>query len=364
MTALSTFKGRGTPFQEFGFVGAWATTRARALGRETIVLVAEDDRGISLMLPLEIIRRGPFRIAAFPGETHANANGPLRRAATEAETTSSVYGHTLPIDAMARAIAEAGGRIDALDLRRVPDPSFVGTGARIEPAFEKRFAVSLEGGFAAVLARGNAKRKRKKFRSQQRHFEPQGGAFFRDVPRNERGDVLKVFLAQKRERFAELKMPDPFSDIGIDAFLRSLFEDENTDARLYVVESGGIVKALIGGIVSGDTFFGMFSSFANDADAVASPGELLLWHLAETLCAEGHSWLDLGTGEERYKLSWCDRIVVQYDVLVPLGPRGRIYAALASTARRGASFVKGNKRLRSIAQRARRLLSRRLQPAR
>lgn len=245
-------------------------------------------------------------------------------------------------------------RIDAVDLRRIPDPGWLGTGFGITEAFEKRFAVSLGAGFEAVLARGNGKRKRKKFRQQQRHFAERGGYRFLDVPSDQRIATLDVFLEQKKDRFRTLAMPDPFADPGIRAFLIALFLDPAADSRLYVIESGGVTKALLGGIVEDGTFWGMFSSFADDADAGISPGELLLWHMVEALAAEGLAALDLGPGAERYKEAWCDLSVAQYDAITALTLRGRAYVAAAQLKAVARNRVKRSRRLTALAQKLRR----------
>ena len=335
----------GTPFQSPAFVEAWSATRGRVLGNDAWCLVAGKAE-----LPLDIVRFGPLRIARFPGETHANANGwrlPPGAAAPQLSRT-----------ALNAAATSAGLRIDALDLRRIHDATWLGGEFSVTAAFEERFAISLAGGLQAVLERGNAKRKRKKFRSQERYFAERGGYRFLDVARPDRPGALAVFLEQKRQRFAVLGMPDPFAEKATDAFLETLFDHPAADTRLYAIESGGTFRALLGGIVEGETFWGMFSSFADDGDAAISPGELLLWHMVETLSAEGLAVLDLGPGEERYKRSWCDRTVPQVDALLALTLRGRAYLGLARARLAMVDRVKRNDRLRALIQRLRRTLQR------
>jgi CelD/BcsL family acetyltransferase involved in cellulose biosynthesis len=337
----------GTPFQSPGFVAAWQRTRGAAMRRAPLLLLAEDADGLAAALPLEIDRRGPFRVARFPAETHANANGWCLRPGASAPVLDGA--------SLAAACDAAGLRIDALDLHRMPDPASLGPGFAIRPAPEERFAISLAGGLETVLARGNAKRKRKKFRSQQRFFEAQGGYVFGDTPAADRAQALATFFAQKRARFADLSLPNPFADRGIEAFLADLFGAAGIDTRLYTIVSAGSIKAMMGGVVADGVFWGMFSSFADDADADVSPGELLLWHLVEQLSAEGLALLDLGPGEERYKRSWCDRVVPQYDAVLALTTAGRAYVAAARLRGRLVARIKSDTRLRGTVQRLRRI---------
>ncbi|WP_162244702.1 GNAT family N-acetyltransferase [Aureimonas sp. Leaf454] len=331
------------PFQSTPFLTAWAQTRGALSGRVQTVLTVPGADGRSHRIPLEIRRFGPLRIGSFPGETHANAAHPS--------------GH--PTGRLDLASAAKRVRLDALDLRRLPDTSWLPEAASVRPALEDRFAITLDGGMEAVLANGNAKRKRKKFRAQQRHFEGLGGYVFRDVPPDARSVVLDTFFALKIARFAELGRPDPFQDPGTEAFLKRLFADADAGARLYIVESGGTVKALMGGLASGRTFWGMFSAFADDEDADASPGELLLWHLVERLSAEGFATLDLGPGEERYKRSWCDLVVPQFDAVMAVTAGGRTYLAASRLRRSIVRRIKEKPKLLAVVQRVRRVLPRR-----
>ncbi|BDA84087.1 hypothetical protein Sa4125_16290 [Aureimonas sp. SA4125] len=348
--ALADRKYVGTPFQSAGFVAAWERTRGRLKRRTPLWLVAEDVGGVAAVLPLEVDRRGPWRVATFPGETHANANGWRARPGFAAPR--------LTAEILAAAARPADLRIDALDLRRMPDTAFIGPDFDRRPAIEERFAISLAGGLEAVLARGNAKRKRKKFRSQQRFFEQRGGYVFQDTPPGDRPTALATFFDQKRSRFAELKMPNPFADAGIKAFLGDLFAAPGIDTRLYCILGGGGIKAMMGGIVENGVFWGMFSSFSDDADADVSPGELLLWNLVERLADEGLELLDLGPGEERYKRSWCDRVIPQYDAILALTAAGSLYVAAARLRGQFVRWVKTDARMKSAVQRVRRHLRR------
>ena len=340
-----SFKGIGSPFQGCAFVGAWMATRGRAAGSQAWLLTADDGGAV---LPLEIVRRGSLRIGRFPGQTHANANG-----------WCICPGVSPPRLSRARILAAAtaaGVRIDALDLRRIADPSWIGPEFSVTHAFEQRFGVSLDGGLEAVLERGNGKRKRKKFRLQQRHFASGGGYRFVDLPIADRTAALEVFLTQKQQKFQTLDIPNPFAKPGMREFLSTLFRDPRTDTRLYAIESGGVFKAILGGIMEGQTFWGMFSSYAEDADAAASPGELMLWHVVERLSAEGVATLDLGPGTERYKRAWSDRVVPQADAKLALTALGSLYVAGARLGLAAGDAVKGNAGMRSLVQRVRRRL--------
>ncbi len=56
---------------------------ATAIREQAIVCRRKISAGIEAVLPLEIVRKGPLKLAQFPGASHANGNFvPLRRDST------------------------------------------------------------------------------------------------------------------------------------------------------------------------------------------------------------------------------------------------------------------------------------------
>ncbi|WP_308240328.1 hypothetical protein [Mesorhizobium sp. J428] len=58
---------------------SWVTAWREVSGEDTFVVSAGPDTGPIVTLPLEVVRKGPFRIARFMGGSHAAGNFPAFR---------------------------------------------------------------------------------------------------------------------------------------------------------------------------------------------------------------------------------------------------------------------------------------------
>lgn len=194
------------------------------------------------------------------------------------------------------------------------------------------YFMDLAGGFDAVLARGNGKRKRKKFRQQCKEADRAGGYRFIDARDAMTVNwLLGVFFEQKSERLRKHGIHNVFADKGAREMLSTLalssLGSDQPLLQLFGLEVGGKLRAVFGGGAKDRHFSGYFSSFADDEFAQSSPGEMLLYLLVEELCRNGFASLDLGSGDERYKRSWCDEQQLPFDVIIAASTLGRPFAA-------------------------------------
>lgn len=183
--------------------------------------------------------------------------------------------------------------------------------------------LDLSSGFEALLATGNVKRKRKKFRQQCRLANEQGG--YRLVianSQNEAKTLLETFFSQKADWFERRGVENVFSNSGARNFLNYLakFYETSEDQSFYVfgLEIGGKTRAVLGAGRQGNHLSGYFSSIAFDDLSHISPGEMLLYLTLEHCCKSGIKSMDLGSGDERYKRSWCTSVLTLHDHLIPL----------------------------------------------
>lgn len=185
------------------------------------------------------------------------------------------------------------------------------------------FILNLEGGFDETLARGNAKRKRKKFRQQCRMAEGLGG-YELVIPETESDidKIVSIFFEQKSERLKRLGIPDVFSDESINQFVSSMarnsFDRNDPLLRLYALKVGDDIIAVFGGGVFEGRLSGYFSSIDMNKHVSLSPGEMLLYLVVQDSCERGYTQMDLGAGEERYKKSWSSEVIQMYDIIMPL----------------------------------------------
>jgi CelD/BcsL family acetyltransferase involved in cellulose biosynthesis len=299
-----------------------------------------------LALALEVTRKGPLRIASFMSGSHANGNMPPVSAAFAANATAA------DLQALVAAIGKARPDIDLISLERLADE----VGGVRNPLIllphghspNLSLAVSLEGGFDAMLGRTSAKRKRKKHRSQVRKFEAAGG--FRRIEAKSEAEtkaLLDAFFAMKESRFRKMGVADVFADRQVQAFFHSIFAKALNEPKppfvLHALEVGGKIRAATGSSRSANRLICEFGAIADDDVAFASPGEFLFFDNIKEACDEGFAIYDFSVGDEPYKRLWCNLEIRQSDVLVPLTAKGRALAAAMQATSRLKSFVKNNR---------------------
>ena len=209
------------------------------------------------------------------------------------------------------------------------------------------FVLDLEGGFEKTLARGNAKRKHKKFRQQCRSAQALGG-YELLIPQTEQeiSNIVSIFFEQKSDRLKKLGISDVFSSKSVNKFVRNLAKPSNNTKepllRLFALKIDGEILAVFGGGVLDNRLSGYFSSIKMDQHAVSSPGEMLLYLIVQDCCERGYSQLDLGAGDERYKNSWSSEIIDMHDVIVPLSITSIPFVTLRRLSARAHRYIRNN----------------------
>jgi CelD/BcsL family acetyltransferase involved in cellulose biosynthesis len=102
---------------------------------------------------------------------------------------------------------------------------------------------------------------------------------------------------------------------------------------------------------------GYFSSISLDELTAISPGEMLLYLVAEQCATEGMAYIDLGAGDERYKRSWCDMRIGMFDVIMPTSLAGVPFAAASRLANTGKRIIRESPQLWSAVGAARQVRS-------
>jgi CelD/BcsL family acetyltransferase involved in cellulose biosynthesis len=333
-------KALHAPAQDARWVRHWLAE----VGCDAVFAMLSIDRKPVLALALEVIRRGPFRMARFMGGRHANGNF----AAVDQGSLDNVT--CAAIRSLFDAIARTRPDIDVVALQRLL-PDLDGTANPLIalagfPSPNLSLAVDLSGGFEDVLRRASGK-KRKKHRSHTRKYEAAGG--FQRVEARTPDEVnwlLDAFFSMKEERFRRMGIANVFADPQVRAFFQTLFADalgeETPPFVLHALEVGGKLRAVTGSSLCGKRLVCEFGAIAEDDLAHASPGEFLFFDNIEEACAEGFSVYDFSVGDEPYKRQWCDLETQHRDVLVPLTPKGRLLAFMLHRNARLKAFVKSS----------------------
>ena len=342
--------------QSLDWCRAWAQTHDSELA------ILEGLRGgrPQFILPLEIHRRGPVRIARLIGTAFSNINTGLYTG-----EFLSTDGTELR-DALEQARGTLARAFDLLLLEKVPLEWRGGKNpfAVLPSVLNQNAAFQLEllGDFETTLAQLNAKRRRKKFRTSERRLAAMGGYDYVVAETGEEAlALLDVFFRQKAARFAAMGLPDVFQTAGVRDFFRRLCRVETAEGdyplRLHALrlrgENAGRVVAVNGLSRKGDHVICQFGSIDDDIAAEASPGELLFHLSIQRMSEEGARLFDFGIGDQPYKRSWCRIETPQHDILWPVTMAGRA-AATAHRAKTAAKrFIKQNRRAYALVQRLR-----------
>jgi CelD/BcsL family acetyltransferase involved in cellulose biosynthesis len=316
----------------------WCRTWIRQTDCEPLIVTASFSGGTGLgdtafILPLMVVKRGPIKIARYVSAPFNNINfgvfSPRFLDIVTAELMADVRRQliTLPLG------------VDVIDLDRQPE---TWRGAPHPFAYFQRtenqnhaFQVTLAGGFDAVLAHGNAKRRRKKFRTSERRLEELGGYEHVKAQTNEEArTLLDAFFQQKSVRFELHGLPDAFAADDSKAFFHKLAEDSIGQDRKLIDMQGirlanGSVCAVSALSHKGGHVICQFSSIGVGETEHASPGELLFYLMIRDACEAGAEIFDFGIGDEQFKRSWCNVETLHYDTIIAVTPLGHLAAAAA-----------------------------------
>jgi len=333
-------EGVAPPFQGFDWVAAWIASGAGD-GETMLVTVRRGER-LDAVLPFEILRIGPVRIAHWLSGRHAGYGFGLWR-----------RGVPFPAEEIVAGLGRVGRsrRIDLFVLDDMP-LDWDGTGNPLatvlttQPALDDGHYFHLAPSFDALLAGRNAGHKRKKIRAKEKMLAALGDYRVATTTNDvEARRALDAFFAQKAASLGRLGIADPFASDAVRTFYTTLATGERPLLELTRLEAGGAIRAVLGSVVTGRSSLQLFVSAARDETVRASPGETLFHRHIEQACARGLGLYDMGLGAERYKASWCDRTLPLVSAVHPLTLLGRLAGCLFRLTRRLKARIRRDERL-------------------
>jgi len=336
-------------YQTPAFLRAWLSHSPH----QPAFITLTPEGGGPVLLPLERVGSNAL---VYVGERHANGNFPVGRA-RDIEALAAA-GEAAIVAALCAARPDAHAIVLERQLpecRGVANPFIFETSA-VSP--NPALSLSLDGGFDAVLSRHSAKRKRKRFRSQERDLEQLGGYTF--VPMVEADKVeetMRRCLALKAVHFETAGIHDVFAEEHVQAFFSDLFlEGARTEPHSHVlktIEAEGKQIAISACTCHEGRVTVEFSTY-DPAYRDYSPGDMLFFLSIREAAENGREIYDFGVGDELFKRNWCEIETWQRDTIIPLSARGRAFAASKSVRNALVRSLKRNKKLWGTAKRIRR----------
>lgn len=312
------------PFQTRAFLEAWMRTIGAARAhRCAFVEVREKDGAPLLFAPFTIFRRYGVRILAFTDGGVADYNAPVLFPTPRLWTAESVthlwrrISEKLPAHDVAlleKMPLEAGGLLNPLALLPSAPNEVFCHGNDLRRPWE---AVEAEFPQTRTLLK------------RIRGFEKIGGRYRVVTDAADRLRVVERLIAQKQRRFEETHVPGFESDPAHRAFIE---EGTRIFARagmldLCCLEAEGEIIAVLWGLVRDGRYYALMIGHEGGQWKRFSPGRIVYYKTLQRLHGGGLDYLDLGVGDEPWKLDHCRTTVPLRRASLVLTPRGRVLMA-------------------------------------
>lgn len=343
-----------TPYQQFDFLARWHTHIGAKEDVAPLLAVAFDAQENPLcLLPLGKFARGPFHVGSFLAGKHANYNfGLWRRGATfPREFVSQLFA----------ALAEAEPSLVALELHNQP---YCWHGVENplrafphQPAPSAGYRLKLGEPGEAVLLRQLTSSYRGRIRGKEKKLAKLSGyRYFIAASADEITRCMDAFFAQKRDYMAAMKIPNPFDEPEVEAFLRDVALARVLE--IHALECESEVLALYAAVKDDRRLSTMISSYTASENSRWSPGIITLSHAVANAADRGIAIIDLGVGDAEYKRVYCNESEDLFDSFIPLSPKGQAIVRILRAQGGLKRFVKATPALWKAARTMRGLFSR------
>jgi CelD/BcsL family acetyltransferase involved in cellulose biosynthesis len=336
-----------TPFQTFDWLRTWQRHIGKPADVQPLIAIASyPDGETALILPLAVERQRTGRRLSWLGQDLNDYNAPLLAADFSTRVTAEGFCAAWAL-LRARAKADPTLRHDWIELEKMPQT----IRGQLNPFFHLPLAANPSGAHFMQLGsdweklyrdkRSSATRRRD--RSKRKHLSEFGEIEF--VTCAEPVDTthtLDTLMEQKHRLFAHRGIPDMFARPGWRQFFLDVASNPATRARVHVsrVQIGAVCAAANLGLVFGDTYYHLLSSYDDGALAHYGPGSLHLRELLAYAIGLRLQRFDFTIGDEPYKLEWSDGELKLADYTQAASLRGWPACCQSVLRRRGKRFIK------------------------
>jgi CelD/BcsL family acetyltransferase involved in cellulose biosynthesis len=342
-----------TPYQRYDWIAAAIAAGTEADSRIVIAVIRRDQHPVGL-LPLGLRKTRGLVEAHLLGTHLSNSDWLLAEpgfAPSKAELLD-----------LFSAISSAAGGIDLLSLSNLPQ-SWQG---HRNPLLVLDHALAPSNFYTATIGptplpyidhRLSAKRRSNINRGRRRLVEQHGEVRLVRV-RDEQTLALvhQAFLDQRGTRFAEMGIPNMFTEAPFYSLFRDLtrqgFASEHPTLCLHALYAGDEIVATSWGLHSGTHYSQYINSTTSGPAARYSLMGILIAELMDALTVTGVTTFDMGLGDFEYKTEWTEAEPV-FNSQVALGFKGRLAAAAKERLAAGKRLIKQTPALWKAAQWAR-----------
>jgi CelD/BcsL family acetyltransferase involved in cellulose biosynthesis len=310
-------------FQTRTFLEVWCATFGTARNVRTFFVEVRDGFGAPvLFLPLAITRRAGARVLSFIDEEVADYNTPVLFPVAWSWDIGAA-------ETLMRAIIGALPAFDVLRFDKMP----VEVGGLVNPLNlladgtndVQCHAVNLKRSLAEIE---KSQPQRKTMARKMRGLERMAPTHLVIAETEaQRSAMLECFLKQKQRRFEETRVPGFDSVPAKEAFFRLGTETfaKAGMMRFSALYVGDEIVATLWGLVDKKYYYGLMLSFEGEAWEKHSVGRISFLWTQEWLHKNGFEVLDLGIGDETWKLEHCDITVPLSRKEVVMTLKGRIH---------------------------------------
>ena len=336
-----------TAFQTFDWLASWHRHVGLRQGvRSAIIVGRYSDDQIAFILPLCVTPERLVRRLCWLGQESCDYNAPI---------LAQDFSQRVPRDGFlalwrelqAQMLCDPLLRYDWIEFEKMPQK----IGAQINPFTFLRVTPNASGAHLTHLADNwetfyTAKRSsatRRRDRTKRRHMSAFGE--IRVVTASGPDDsrrTLATLMDQKSRSLARKGIADIFARPGHRELFLDLASNPQSRHLFHIsrLEVGGACAAANFGIVFGDCYYHVLTSYEGGDIAQYGPGALHLRELMAEAIRMGLKRFDFTIGDEPYKLEWSDTALKLYDFAATATWRGLPARAASTVRRRIKRFIK------------------------
>ncbi|MGQ5717568.1 GNAT family N-acetyltransferase [Pseudochrobactrum asaccharolyticum] len=325
--APSKLKSDTTPnyhiFQTTTFLKTWEKTYAPALKAELCLIEVRMKNGSPVVfLPFAVFPCKRTRILSFTDQGVADYSAPVL-------FDCGIEWNRTQVENLWQQILAVLPAFDFAELSNMPEK----IGNLINPLFLLANTENQANSHANILTRSwdeiqQSLVRPKAIRRKLRHLHELGNCeFFIANTFQEQQQLLEFMLHEKQQRFIETHVP------GFDQYPEKVhYFNEATKAfqttgtlHISALKLNGESLACMWGLVSGPHYYGIMIASNLKKWAKYSPGHILHYLLLQHLKDEGYDCLDLGVGDEEWKVQNCDLVIPLRCITITATMRGKLY---------------------------------------